>query len=164
MTPQIAGGSLAGPLLAIDLRRRKAGFVVFERIGQLLDWGVRAQARDRDLLHPITKLLDYYRPRVVVVRRATKTGMRQSFQRLRAAATARAIAIEIVSAEEASAMFAEFDCRNKHEINLLLARWFNELTWKLPPKRKPWQPERHTQSIFDATAAAMTYIMRDSPG
>ena len=45
-----------------------------------------------------------------------------------------------------------------------LAEWFDELSWKLPPKCKPWQSEDHNLTIFDAAATAMTFAWNRSGG
>jgi hypothetical protein len=34
---------------------------------------------------------------------------------------------------------------------------FPELIWKLPLRRKSWQPEPHVLIVFDAIAAGFTY-------
>jgi hypothetical protein len=35
---------------------------------------------------------------------------------------------------------------------------FPEIGWKLPPKRKPWESEHYSMSIFEALETAVTYL------
>ena len=50
----------------------------------------------------------------------------------------------------------------KYETALSLIRAFPQLEWKLPPRRKPWQPEHRNMCIFDAVAIGVAYFARDA--
>jgi len=39
-----------------------------------------------------------------------------------------------------------------------MAECFPELEWKLPPPRKPWQPENWRMLLFDAVALGFSYF------
>src|ERR1017187_10515811 len=61
-------------LLAIEVRSRRIGFVVFEGPARLLDWGVRSCSCPTRRLHEVVakrvrRLLLRYRPFAVVMRR-----------------------------------------------------------------------------------------------
>ena len=71
---------------------------------------------------------------------------------------------EILPSGDVRQFFAEYGCHNKHAIAAQLAEWFDELSWKLPPKCKPWQSEDHNLTIFDAAATAMTFAWNRSGG
>jgi hypothetical protein len=156
-------------ILALDVRRRKAGFVVIEGGERLLDWGVRTYYQNpRQVVSAAGKqfeeLIECYHPSAIVARptvgphRETATAVRRILRRLHLSAANRGLEVEVVQVGRIDDIFAGFGCRNKHQINVLLAGWFDELYWKLPPKRKPWQPERWVQTIFDATAATVTFL------
>jgi hypothetical protein len=53
--------------------------------------------------------------------------------------------------------FGIFRARTKQETAEALAAIFPELLWKLPPRRKSWQPEPHIPIVFDAVAAGFAY-------
>jgi hypothetical protein len=159
-------------VLALDIRPRKAGFVVLED-NNLLDWGVRAYGKplanlEVTVSQRIVSLLNLHSPIFVVIRKrkanlpAVAEALTAVTRIVRSEAKRRAIDFEIVSAGEVRRFFAEHGCHNKHEIAALLAKWFDELEWKLPPKRKPWQSEDHNMTIFDAAATATTFLWNES--
>jgi predicted glycoside hydrolase/deacetylase ChbG (UPF0249 family) len=51
-----------------------------------------------------------------------------------------------------------FSGRPKYEIAQLVAHRFPEMAWKLPSKRKPWQPESERQSVFDAVSVGLYFL------
>jgi hypothetical protein len=51
-----------------------------------------------------------------------------------------------------------FNGRPKYEIAQLVANRFPEIAWKLPTKRKPWQPESERQSVFDAMSVGLYFF------
>ena len=151
-------------MLALDLRKRRAGFVVFEPSMKLLEWGVRTF--DRTISDPyraasirLDDLVGYYTPRIIVVRESRFT--RHLTTRLRAGYGGRGILIHVFRASSVRNFFIERGCANKHEISLRISELFKELSWKLPPKRKPWQSENHNMTIFDAVAVALMFFGRD---
>jgi hypothetical protein len=151
-------------LLALDLRNRRTGFVVLERPTKLLDWGVRTFTHKR--LRPgvltvdrIAYLLDYYSPKVVVVRRSKSS--RRMMQRVRSETRSRTIDLRIFSARPVQQFFSERGCKNKYETALHLVGLFEDLRWKVPPRRKPWQSENHNTTIFDAAAVALMFLLAE---
>jgi hypothetical protein len=159
-------------VLALDLRPRKAGFVVLEG-NVLLDWGVRAYGKSASDLETTVKqrieaLLDLHTPGFVVVQRrrvnnpAVARTLGAIIRIVKTEATNHASDLTILRAGDVRQFFAEHDCHNKHEIASRLASWFEELAWKLPPKRKPWQSEDHNMTIFDAAAGAIAFVCDSS--
>ena len=47
--------------------------------------------------------------------------------------------------------------RSKYERAVEIAARFPEIGWKLPRKRKPWDSEHYSMSIFEALAIAVAY-------
>lgn len=164
------GCSGHGPrLLVLDIRCQKAGFVVLEPDFKLLDWGVRTYAtRGADInalvARRVDALLDLHTPCVVVVRQTVgpgpriRTAIQRATQTVRLAAKKRSIGFKVLEARSVREFFIGHGCHNKHQIAVLLGRRFVELSWKLAPKRKPWQPEDHSQTVFDAAATAVAFL------
>jgi hypothetical protein len=68
------------------------------------------------------------------VRKATLLAV----QTIRAETRRRSINLELLNTRRIQYFFAEHECTTKHQIASLLATWFEELIWKLPPTRTPW--------------------------
>jgi len=83
-------------------------------------------------------------------------------QALRKETKGRAITLRLTDARQVRDFFALHSCKTKQQIATLVAEWYPELAWKLPPKRKPWQSEPYGASLFDAAAAVM--IFRNETG
>jgi hypothetical protein len=67
--------------------------------------------------------------------------------------------VEFVGVKDIRSFFAPYGgTTTKHGISTTLAEWFGELSRSLPPKRKAWESEHHNAVIFDAAAAAMTFL------
>jgi hypothetical protein len=155
-------------LMALEIRPRRFGFVVLEGVSTLLDSGVRSyggEAPSAVTIRKIADLMTFYQPVTVVMRRRRPASLPEVaaapsrvMTMVRAEARRRLIDIRIVSTEQVRTFFAAHGGRTKHTIASTLADWFEELIWKLPPKRKPWQNERYNMLIFDAAATAMTLI------
>ena len=63
-----------------------------------------------------------------------------------------------IPAKTVRAFFADHGAATKHAVASLLAEWFEELTWQVPAKRKPWQSERYNTLMFDALATGMAFL------
>ena len=159
-------------VLALDLRPRRAGFVVLEG-SVILDWGVRAYGKSGTSLENTVKrridgLLNIHSPSLIVVqeRKVTTPTVAQTLAAIivivKKEAISRTIDFKIMRAGDVRQFFVEHGCHNKHEIASQLATWFEELAWKLPPKRKPWQHEDHNMTIFDAAATATAFLWNKS--
>lgn len=159
-------------LLALEVRPQRIGFVVLQGASRLLDWGVRAHAKEagasRSTLRArIAVLLDLYAPAAIVVRR--REGRRgrlwragaEITARIRAEARRRAIPCQVVPATEVRRFFARHCDATKSATAALLAEWFPDLAWKLPPKRRPWESEHYNTLVFDAAATAVAFLARD---
>ena len=156
-------------LLALEIRPRKFGFVVFEGPTRLLDWGVRSYpGRGTHRRSTVTKricvLLDLYAPSVLVMRRRDSSSRKarkvilSAVQAIRTEARSRSVKLQSVDTREIRCFFAEHGCTTKHQIASLLAEWFEELSWKMPPERKAWQSEAYIMLIFDAAATGVAFL------
>jgi hypothetical protein len=68
----------------------------------------------------------------------------------------------IVTAKQVRHAFAKYGATHKHDIALCVTDQFQELSWKLPRRRKTYQSELTAMLVFDAAANGMTYFRRQS--
>jgi hypothetical protein len=154
-------------LLALEIRSRKIGFVVFDTPTRLLDWGTSSSCSHptRDLHEVVTKivrsLFHRYRPCAVVMRRP---GSFSSKNRMRFRISAGAIKREsdrhgvqfrFLKTKPRKQFFVQLRCRTKHEVEQLISDLFEELSWNVPSKRKPWHSESYSTVMFDAAATGL---------
>jgi hypothetical protein len=152
-------------VLALDLRPRSFGYVIFEGPQELLEWGVRSFRGGVNAVKiparvKLMALLDEFAPEVVLLRAGvTGKGRKTSalVEMLRMEAPDRDFSLKFVPPGAVKQAFAGHE-RNKYEIASVLAAQFPELSWKLPHKRKPWESEDYRMSIFDAAALGITYF------
>jgi hypothetical protein len=101
---------------------------------------------------------------VIVLRKLTSQTKRDRYQYgatvkiFRKEAQSASIPIEYVSEADFKNFFGSTGNRNKYEVAALVAEWFPDLAWKLPPKRKVYQPEPWTMSLLDAAALGAAYL------
>jgi hypothetical protein len=154
-------------LLALDIRPQRLGYALLDG-SQLLDWGIAtyrvgdartgATARRR-----ITELLDHHYPALVVQRNRrnpfaeSRKTLAAIGRMMRAETARRSIQFRTLNTEMLMQFYAQHGCENKAQIAALVAGWFPELAWKLPPKRKLWEHEHNNAVIFDAVAVGVAF-------
>ena len=153
-------------ILAIDLRSRSFGFVVFEGPTRLLDWGVRSFRQGVNAVRvPVYKkfaeLMNDSSPSAIVVQKdffesKKKMGMRDALLKQ---AESHRIPIRFVTRRTVRLAVAGAN-RNKYTIAAALARQLPELGPRLPGVRKVWKSEDYGISIFDAAALGVAYFVR----
>lgn len=156
-------------LLALELRSAKFGFVVFEGPTKLLDWGVRrigtrgnVQAAVSGKIRPLVAV---YAPVLVILRlrKCLSAHAKRRFavltRAIRSEAKSSSIKVQIVSPERVRHFYAAHGQNTKHEIAGWIANQFEELSWKLPQKRKAYQSEAHNTIMFDAAATGVAFLM-----
>jgi RNase H-fold protein (predicted Holliday junction resolvase) len=155
-------------VMAFDVRPRSFGFAVFEGPDRILDWGVRSFRTGMNRVQvpaekKVATLIEEFAPSVVVLgskaldRLGTKAQTRDILDVLHRRAGHR-ITVRLISAARTRKSFP--NARNKYERALAIAAAYPDLSWKLPPKRKPWQTEDYRMSIFDAAALGVAYFGR----
>jgi hypothetical protein len=158
-------------VLALDVRSRKVGFVVFEGPDKLLDWGVTSYAPQYGPLavtvsKRIASLLGFHQPSVMVLRLPSNRLVRKNgrikivLRTLRKEARRRSVLLKFLRREKVKKFFMADGLTTKHQIASLLVERFPDLAWKLPPKRKPWQSEAYGMTIFDGAAAGVAHFGR----
>ena len=151
-------------ILALDIRARRFGFVVFEGPKMLLDCGVKnfcASKRNAvkvSVSDKIRTLTRDYSPSAIVVRKREghmdRAGILRSLLRL---AEELDIPVVFISHEEIALAFAAA-AEHKQTLASVIAEQFLALIARLPPRRKCWQSEDYRMSMFDAAAAGMAYL------
>lgn len=149
-------------IIALDLRRKSLGYVVFEGETRLLDWGVHRFSGGvsvaRTLPGPkIRDLLAMYVPDALVVKRP-RSESDEVLSDLKQAAAARNLSIHFLSPREVKSIFP--NCRNKEQIASAVSERLPDVLWILPPRRKIWNSEHYRMKIFDAAATGLAYFSR----
>jgi hypothetical protein len=157
-------------VLAVYPSSRGFAFVFFEGATSPFEWGVKeikAKHKNSRTLEEIKKLIDRYRPEVIVIEDTTDSGSRRTsrirklYRMLSHLAIAEYIDLHRYSRREINACFASVGARTKHEIARAIAAQVPAFAHRIPPFRKPWMSEDPRQSLFDAAALGLTYFARD---
>jgi hypothetical protein len=133
-------------ILAINVRPRRFGFVVFEEgPARALDWGARS-TRGKDCatrvpLGPkLAKLIMEYAPEAIVVTEPNTDTSRRSVDKVMKYVQLHHIRSRMLSAEAVSRVLTGHN-DNKDQIAAAVAERCPELLSTLPPRRRPWQNE-----------------------
>lgn len=146
-------------ILALDLHPRRFGYVVMESPGKLLDWGVRRSYR-KTKNHPkvlagrrLRPLLKIWTPDLVLTRvgERREKGVQAMLRRIKKE-VGRTLFLPIKGSRDTH------PGRGKYQRAVEMAARFPEIGWKLPSKRKPWDSEHYSMSIFEALAIAASYV------
>ena len=157
-------------ILAIAPSSRGFGFAVLEEGKILVDWGVRSIRTDknRGALKKAEAMIAHYDPAVLVLPNAAAEGSRRSSRirkliaEITAVSTRRKMKVDLMSRNQVIAAFFEDGAGTKHTVAQVLARRFpQELSHRLPPKRKPWNSEDYRMGIFDAVALAFANALQN---
>jgi len=158
-------------VLALDLRSSRFGYVVYEGPNDLLDWGIRKYgAKKRLLKRVLLRLHSFLMPSVILVRKAAardekdRREIRSAYRMLRTFGKRVVISVHSVNEPSRRRFFFSEGKLNKHDIARMVSDRFPELSWRLPPKRKPWQSEPTRQSIFDAASLGVFYFAQQANG
>lgn len=156
-------------LLALEIRASRIGFAVFEGPTRLLDWGVRSFENDRKNLRSsvsdrIGILLAFYEPFALVMR--SRISHSASHQRTLAKVIG-AIRVEsrrhstrfiVLTTRQVRNSFVAKGKITKYDLALSVAQQFDELTWKLPRRRKSYQSEAPAMVVFEAVANGIAFF------
>ncbi len=153
-------------VIALDVRSRNFGFVVFEGPNEILHWGVRSFRSGGNTVKipaatKLLSLLDKFTPSAVVIReRSTRSAKKPKLLSIiEREVCSRRIPVRFITPREVNRAFVGFES-NKYQVASVLARQFPGLASKLPPKRKCWQSEDYRMGIFDAAAVGVAYFTR----
>jgi hypothetical protein len=161
-------------LLALEIRASRLGFAVLEGSARLLDWGVRSfgeqdQGVRSAVSDRIATLLAFHKPSAVVVRarRYHSADNNKKFlgivAAIRAETKRNSTEFCILTTRQVRDRFALRGKVTKHDIAMSLADQFEELSWKLPHRRKAFQSEAPAMLVFDALANGIAFVERQTP-
>jgi hypothetical protein len=156
-------------LLALDVRMSKLGFAVFEGPTCLLDWGVRSFEKSRKSVissfsERLRVLFSFYEPSVVIIRsrnylsRSHRGVWAKIMAVIKSESRHHSKRLTIVTAKQVRSAFCKNGQIYKHDVATQIANQFEELSWKLPRRRKAYQSELAAMLVFDAAATGMTYF------
>ncbi len=152
-------------ILGIAPTSRGFGFAVLEGDGTLVDWAVKSGKGDKntDCLREVKAMFQRYEPGMIVLEDASaecsqrSPRIRKLIQELVSLSSKHGIKAELFSREEVKRVFLSDGDGTKHDVAEAVAKMFpEELSSRLPPKRKPWMSEDYRMGIFDAVALSLT--------
>lgn len=145
-------------LLSIYPNNRGFGYALMEDPQKLLDYGIvtiRPLCNGR-ILKRIEKLLDYYKPTLVVTQDYKCTHARYGkrnkalIEAIVELAQRKNLDIHSYTRIQIRDVFEQFEARTKHEISRKIAEWLPEVAYRTPKLRKLWYPEDYNMVLFDA--------------
>ena len=161
-------------ILAIEARRSRFGYALFEGPRRLLDWGastvpseLTGHSATKAARKRIASALRRCHPTAAVVKRSRKMKTVKGiapgpiFKAIAREAALLRIPVYFISRAEVHEAFSMFRGNTKEQIAEVLVGIFPELVSRLPPKRKKWQPEDRGMIVFDAVANGFAHWQRD---
>ncbi len=154
-------------IVALEIRASKIGFAAFEGPSRLLDWGLRSVGNgvlNHVMTERIRTLIEFYRPSIVVVRERNPKGKREqrTLKRIREIISREtrnhAARFTAINSQEFRAFFDSRAVKTKYGIASEMAKRFDELSWKLPRQRKPYESESPSMAVFDAVATGIVFL------
>jgi hypothetical protein len=162
-------------IVAIEARRSRFGYAIFEGPNKLLDWGASAvpshltgRLAAAAVRKRVVSVLRRCHPESVVVKRprVTRTGKTTTpgpiFRAVRREGAAMRMPIETLTRADIKEAFRPLGARTKDDIAEVIVGIFPELLPRLPHRRNNrWKPEWRGMIVFDAIAAGFAYWARD---
>ena len=154
-------------VLSLYPNSRGFGYVLFEGPLSPFDWGVkeiRGAAKNRRILLYIERLLDRYRPAVLVLEDWLDEAYQRSeriidlYERILALAKRKNIPVVCYPMKKIREFFAYRNALNKYEIALHIAKIIPAFSYQVPPRREIWKGEDARQGLYDAAAVGLTYF------
>jgi hypothetical protein len=156
-------------ILAVALSFGGFGFVVMEEQKTIIEFGRRVADGDKNALSLIKmkKLLNFYRPDVLVLQDVEAKGSRRYpriktlNQQMKRVAEKHGINVKLISGKQLRSLLLGNPRGTKQEMAEMIAAQFpDELASRLPPKRKLWKSEDSRMDIFDAMALAVVFRLK----
>jgi len=156
-------------VLSIYPFSRGFAFVLFEGPDSPFDWGVKEikeKHKNNKTLAEIKKIIDRYRPEVLVIEDTTAKNSRRTsrirklYRMLVHLGKAEYVDLHRYSRAAVSACFTSVGARTKYEIAKAISIQIPAFNHRMPRLRKAWMSEDPRQSLFDAAALGLTYYSR----
>lgn len=161
-------------LLCFTIRTSRYGYAAFAGPEQLLDYGsgeiVSHETGNAVGVRRARFLFAHFQPDDIVLRWSPhRNAVRRErpsklVRYIRREAWTRGVPSMFIGGSEVKGAFSTAGRTTQYGIAATLARMFPELQWKLPPKRKNWEPEPRFMIVLDAIAAGIAYWRRESQG
>jgi len=150
-------------ILAIAPSTRGFGFALLEGPNTLVDWGVKSVEGDKNAgsIARVKAMIAHYEPDVLVLEnnlvrpfhRAER--IRRLARRIVAVSKRQNVSVILITREQVRRVFFVDGQGTKYGLAQILAERFpDELSFRLPPKRRPWMSEDSRMDIFAAVALA----------
>ena len=137
----------------------------------IIEFGCRVADGDKNAqsLAKMKKLLNFYRPDVLVLQDVEAKGSRRYpriktlNRQIKRVAEKHEVKVKLISGKQLRSLLLGNPRGTKHEMAEMLATQFpDELASRLPPKRKLWKSEDSRMDIFDAAALALVFRFQKS--
>ena len=147
--------------------RRGIAFALFNAPLSLSDWGTKRASgvtKDADAMHAAKKLIERYKPDVLVMEDMQGRGSRRvsRIRRLNGAIARHGVRQGIdIAAYSRTAIrdaFAVVGASQKHDINCAIVALIPALSAYQPRKRRAWDDESAAQGVFDAVSLGLTFF------
>jgi hypothetical protein len=149
-------------VIALDLHPLSFGYAMFEGPDELIDWGIKnfrhgVNAVKVPMNVKLASLLDQFGADVLVMKEPKKEALKRIARAITILAKRHGIPVRLISCASVRRAFPD-DSHNKYQIASVIASRYPELVPRLGPRRKLWQAERYSMSIFDAAAIGIAYF------
>ena len=143
-------------------------FVFLEGPDSPYEWGikeVKGKYKNTKTVDELKKLIDRYRPEVLVIENTNGGSRRTSrirklYRMILHLAVAEFVDLYRYRNDEVIEYFASVGARTKHEIARAIALQIPAFALRMPPFRKPWMSKDSRQSLFDAVALALVFYRK----
>jgi len=150
---------------------RGFGWAVFDGPLSLVFRGVSSVARKREpsdaknerCLRAIEKLLQEYRPPVVVLEAFEGPGTRRHARikklcrSIIALAAVHGATVRVLTREQIHSYFASYEPKTRYDVAGIVASFVTAIKHLLPKKRKAWETEEPIAALFNAVALLIAY-------
>jgi len=142
------------------------GFVICENPQELITYGMlKAKPLTKQKhLQILQNYLYYYNPSLVIIRDCETENKnisgrtRSLIKSLVTEAKTHDIKIHYYSRDDIKKTFIAFGNTTKHGINSTLVKWYPELKYRLPKKRRNFDSEHYQSGVFDAFSLMITHF------
>jgi hypothetical protein len=160
-------------ILAIAPSDRGFGFTVLEGRDTLVDWGikrVKKEGKNIQSLKNVKELIVRYQPGMLVFENASAKNslrsprIRRLCQQISKLAATHKVSVKLFSRDQVLRTFFADGRGTKYAMAEIVAKRFSdELSKKLPPKRKLGDSEDSRMNIFDAVTLALAFRLKQCP-
>jgi Holliday junction resolvasome RuvABC endonuclease subunit len=154
-------------ILAIAPEHRGFGYALIEGHKVLAGCGMKwiGGEKNAGCIKKAEKMIAHYNPQVLVLENTRIKGSHRSqrikvlTKRLLGVAEKRNVKVVLFSQKEIRRAFLGDKRGTKHAVAEIIAEEFpEELSFRLPPKRRTWMSEDPRLAMFDAVALALVYF------